>query len=196
MPEFHFPGFASPSYTQVPDELFDVLLPHLGEKELKVLLYIIRRTFGFKKDEDAISFSQFLEGITTRDGRQLDAGCGVKSRGHLSTALKNLAALGVITADKRMDEKSRRLTTTYSLRFRQFSTVVPNGNYGSSQPEPPGRSQRAPWVDPDGNQQQTDQQQTDPQSATPAQPITKGTAPYTKKRERDLAGRYRNLVER
>ena len=35
--------------------LFDELLPYLSEAELKVLLYIVRRTFGFKKEADAIS---------------------------------------------------------------------------------------------------------------------------------------------
>jgi hypothetical protein len=43
-----FKGFLSPRYTQVPDELFDELMAYLSGAELKVLLYIIRRTFGFK----------------------------------------------------------------------------------------------------------------------------------------------------
>ena len=45
-----FRGFDSPNYTQVPDILFDERMAHLSGAELKVLLYIIRRTFGFKKD--------------------------------------------------------------------------------------------------------------------------------------------------
>ena len=52
---FHFQGFTSPNYTQVPDDLFDVLLPQLVGAELKTLLYIIRRTFGFKKSSDPSS---------------------------------------------------------------------------------------------------------------------------------------------
>jgi hypothetical protein len=52
-----FRGFLSPNYTSVPDELFDELLPELSGSELKVLLYIIRRTFGFKRDADTISLS-------------------------------------------------------------------------------------------------------------------------------------------
>lgn len=44
-----FFGFKSPNYTTVPDELFDILLPRLSGAELKVLLYIVRRTFGWKK---------------------------------------------------------------------------------------------------------------------------------------------------
>jgi hypothetical protein len=44
-----FPGFQFPTTTPVPDEVFDVLMPQLRGAELKVLLYICRRTFGFKK---------------------------------------------------------------------------------------------------------------------------------------------------
>ena len=61
-PSTCFAGFSSPNYTQVPDELFDVLLPALSDAELRVLLYIIRRTFGFKRDADAISLSQMVHG--------------------------------------------------------------------------------------------------------------------------------------
>src|SRR5215207_9360313 len=63
-----FDGFTRPNYTIVPDELFDRLLHQLSGAELKVLLYIIRRTFGFKKDSDRISLKQMAEGIRTRDG--------------------------------------------------------------------------------------------------------------------------------
>jgi hypothetical protein len=45
-----YKGYLSPNYIPVPDELFDEQLPDLSGSELKVLLYIIRRTFGFKKD--------------------------------------------------------------------------------------------------------------------------------------------------
>ena len=57
---FRFSGFSSPTYTQVPDEFFDVLAPQLTENELRVLIYIIRRTFGFKKSQDDISLNQLV----------------------------------------------------------------------------------------------------------------------------------------
>lgn len=47
--KWQFEGFSSPNFTSVPDEFFDVLAPRLSGSEVKVLLYIIRRTFGFKK---------------------------------------------------------------------------------------------------------------------------------------------------
>ena len=47
--EWKFSGFVCPTTTPVPDQLFDELLHRLSGAELKVLLYIVRRTFGFKK---------------------------------------------------------------------------------------------------------------------------------------------------
>jgi hypothetical protein len=64
-----FGGFGQPTTTQVPDLLFDQIMQDLDEKELKVLLYIIRRTFGFKKSTDNISLNQMVNGITTREGK-------------------------------------------------------------------------------------------------------------------------------
>ena len=41
-------------------------MQELNESELKVLLYIIRRTFGFKKSFDNISLNQLAEGVHER----------------------------------------------------------------------------------------------------------------------------------
>ncbi len=65
-PTWQFEGFRSPNFTTVPDELFDDLIPRLSGAEVKVLLYIVRRTFGFKKERDNISISQMLEGIVKK----------------------------------------------------------------------------------------------------------------------------------
>src|SRR5436309_14190885 len=75
-----FGGFHSPTYTNVPDELFDELLPDLSGAELKVLLYIIRRTFGFKKGSDRISKAQLERGIQRADGTVVDYGTGLSRR--------------------------------------------------------------------------------------------------------------------
>jgi hypothetical protein len=48
-------GFSSPNYTQTPNDLFDELLPEMGLAELKVVLCIVRHTFGYHKDEIKIS---------------------------------------------------------------------------------------------------------------------------------------------
>lgn len=155
--KFYFSGFRYPHYTQVPDELFDVLLPHLREAELKALLYIIRRTFGFKKASDAISFNQFLHGITTKDGRVLDQGCGLRDRTSLSKALQSLEEKGIILSEKRTnEEKGVHETTVYNLRFSEEG-VVGETYYRSMNPLP--RVVGEP--DQQETEQQTDKQQTD-----------------------------------
>ena len=55
-----FPGFLRPTTTPVPDEVFDVLMDMLTGAELKVVLYICRRTFGFRKEADNISLTQMI----------------------------------------------------------------------------------------------------------------------------------------
>jgi len=42
-----FKGYHVPNYTQTPNEVFDKFLSKLSHAELRVLLYIVRRTFGF-----------------------------------------------------------------------------------------------------------------------------------------------------
>src|SRR5215212_7158845 len=91
-----FRGYISPKYTQIPDVLFDEQLPDLSGAELKVLLYIMRRTFGFKKDADNISINQIATGIATRDGTVLDRGTGL-SKSSIQVAIKALVEKQIIT---------------------------------------------------------------------------------------------------
>ena len=115
-----FKGFLSPRYTQVPDELFDELMAYLSGAELKVLLYIIRRTFGFKKDSDNISLRQICHGIKTREGEILDKGTGL-SLSTVQIALKGLLEKNcVITARNRSKEKGDE-PTTYSLNTLPYT---------------------------------------------------------------------------
>src|SRR5262245_26021475 len=92
---YRFDGFASPTYTICPDQVFDELLPILSGAQLKVTLYVIRRTFGFKKPSDNISISQMLYGIRTRDGRQLDRGVGL-AKSTLLQAVRELTEMNII----------------------------------------------------------------------------------------------------
>jgi phage replication O-like protein O len=51
----------APTFTQTPNDLFDHWLPLLTEAELKVLLVIMRKTFGWNKQRDFITNSQFVQ---------------------------------------------------------------------------------------------------------------------------------------
>jgi hypothetical protein len=142
-----FPGFQFPTTTPVPDEVFDVLMPQLSGAELKVLLYICRRTFGFKKDSDSISFSQIAHGIITRAGRVLDGGTGLSKR-HVINALKVLEKKNIITVTRTVDEAGLNGVNTYSLNIRAsengVGTKSPQGVVNSSSPG--GSEKSAPGV--------------------------------------------------
>ena len=111
------PAFSSPNYTQVPDELLDALMASLSDAELQVLLYIIRRTFGFNQNVDAISQSQMVSGINTRDGRVLDSWTRL-SKATMARGLKGLRDKQIILADRRSSAERGNESTTYRLRFK------------------------------------------------------------------------------
>lgn len=85
--------------TQMPNILLDFIYPRVPEAECKCLMYICRRTFGFHKEEDRISFTQFIGGVKTKDGKVLDLGTGL-SRASVATALKGLARAKAIFVKK------------------------------------------------------------------------------------------------
>src|SRR5689334_16004667 len=147
-----FAGFSSPTYTPVPDELFDVLLPDLSNVELRVLLYIIRRTFGFKRQSDTISLKQMVEGITTQDGRQLDRGAGL-SKASAAVAVKGLVQKGIVLAQRNRSRARGDEPTSYSLKLKS----LPVSDF---QTPPPGPEIRHPRVQ-NSDTQETGRQKTD-----------------------------------
>jgi hypothetical protein len=98
----HFPGLYPPLYTQTPDVFFDWVAPFLPEIELRVLLYLIRRTLGFKKQGDQITIDQIAGGIVTRDGTRLDWGAQLGERS-VQRALAGLEAKGLIERHHQLD---------------------------------------------------------------------------------------------
>jgi phage replication O-like protein O len=138
-----FQGFQFPTTTPVPDEVFDVLMPQLSGAELKVLLYICRRTFGFKKDSDTISLHQIAQGIKTRDGRVLDGGTGLCKR-HVQRALKVLEKKNIITVTRTVDEAGLNTVNTYSLNMHDMESGI-----GTKSPRP--RDNMSPGVGTSGS---------------------------------------------
>ncbi len=126
-----FAGVRQPGCTQVPDEVLDWIMAYLTGAELKVLLYIVRRTFGFKKEADAISLDQLCHGIVRHDGRRLDLGTGLK-RPTVLEALRSLRAKNLIVAAQQLDSATGSRPTIYALRLTQpeadmSSDAVPGG---------------------------------------------------------------------
>jgi hypothetical protein len=76
-----FSGFARPTTTDTPDELFDLIMPRIDNlAELKCVMYVIRHTFGYNKWMDRIALLQFEHGLVTEkrgQQRQVDAGAPI-----------------------------------------------------------------------------------------------------------------------
>ena len=111
-----FEGYGHPRFTTVPDLFLDHQMQHLSGSAVKVMLYVFRRTYGWKKDEDAISYQQFLKGIWNRDGEQVDEGAGVSERS-LSSALEELEQQGLIFRHRLFGADGSKLTTVYELNI-------------------------------------------------------------------------------
>jgi len=100
----------------VPDEAFDVLMARLTPAEFKVMMYIVRRTFGFKKNSDAISLRQIVSGVRTRDGRQLDYGTGLSKSGVVK-AIRGLLEKNVIRVARQATGPHTYDATLYALNL-------------------------------------------------------------------------------
>jgi phage replication O-like protein O len=139
-----FAGFYVPNSTPVPDTLFDELLAELSGAELKIVLYIIRRTFGFKRQSDKISLNQLINGITTRDGRTLDRGTGL-SRDSVTKAVRSLEEKGMIIKSKTMSVEKGCETNTYALKLRPPSE---NRTTPATHPQSENRTGGSPKIVP------------------------------------------------
>jgi DNA-binding transcriptional ArsR family regulator len=127
-----------PNSTQIPDVILDHWMAELSGAELKVLLYIARRTYGFGKASDAISLSQIAQGITKADGTVLDRGTGA-SRSSVARSLKTLEELGIVVRKTNRNAAKREYEeNTYSINLdwkHDGGEVPPTGS------GPGGRSQ-------------------------------------------------------
>ena len=106
-------GFQAPNYTQVPNDFF-IMAADMGEAELKVLLYIIRETFGYHREECEVSI------------RKLALGAGLTARNAYNGAEKAIArGLVVKTVSSTNTTKWRAVvgedTALYPLRQRTVS---------------------------------------------------------------------------
>jgi hypothetical protein len=126
---FFYKGIPSLNGTIVPDDVFDVLMPVCTGAEFKVLAYIVRRTFGFKKESDAISLHQMVDGITKRNGTVLDRGTGL-SKSAVAVAIKGLVTKGIIEAHRSTSKKRGYEPTTYRLRFADTQPLSRNRTRG------------------------------------------------------------------
>jgi len=97
-----------PNSTQYPNLLTDQLMYLLTSDEWKVVSYVCRRTFGFQKWKDPISYDQLMHGLRSRaTGKMLDGGTGLTEYA-LKKALRGLCKRGanLLLREKREGQES------------------------------------------------------------------------------------------
>jgi phage replication O-like protein O len=126
-------GLKSPNYTQAPNELFDEWLPKLKLVELRVIMALIRKTFGWHKSRDRISLSQ-LEKMTG------------SHRSDILSATKKLIEIGLIKKD--VEGVNGTEQTFYELIIddsnNSYQWESPTGGVGISNIPPVGISDPPP----------------------------------------------------
>ena len=125
-----FPGFWHPDecqigYTKLPHELID-LMPYMSDAELRVILYVLRHTWGYQEIDNELSLNkirggkkitidEFMHGRKRKDGSRMDNGTGLSDRG-VKNGLEQAVKHGYLIC--RVDDTDRaRIKKYYSLKI-------------------------------------------------------------------------------
>ena len=114
----------APNFTQTPNDLFDHWLPHLGEVELKVLLVIMRKTFGWHRKREMISISMFQKLIGS-------------NRNNIVNAVNNLIEKGII---------SKSIEGSLGTEETYYELVIDEGGGSTNSVPPPSTNAIPPLV--------------------------------------------------
>ena len=180
-------GIRSPNFTQAPNELFDEYLKTLGFAELKVLMVIIRKTFGWHKVRDRISLTQ------------LEQHTGLK-RDHIIRASKSLVSKNLIT--RYVDGPFGKQSTYYELIVHEDSNNsygvsnnsggVPLGDGGGSLCGTGGSPFTGPTKETPTKENERNRKEEG--APEPLSPPPSANAPFTYKKLSIPIQRYQNLV--
>jgi hypothetical protein len=112
-----FEGFSPPTenWSKLPHQFIDALplVETLGE--LKVILYILRHTWGFQDDRKRLTIDEFVKGRKRRDGSRLDNGTGLSTK-TVRDGLQRAEYHGFIGVEVDDHDKGR-VKHTYHLRM-------------------------------------------------------------------------------
>lgn len=117
-----------PNFTQMPNVFVDWWMRDLEAGEIKVLLYIMRWTYGFQRDLHALPYNQIASGyVQTAPGqpaKRLDNGTGL-SRGAVIKILNYLEASGAVIAERQgVDAKRGNLPTRWGLNLEWDGSLL------------------------------------------------------------------------
>jgi phage replication O-like protein O len=94
------------NFTIVNNFVIDYMMPRLSANGFRVLMFAIRKTVGWQKEQDVISYSQFLKGT------------GINSRHTISKAISELLAAGyLLRTEQRVGTNLGKPSYAYMLNM-------------------------------------------------------------------------------
>ena len=113
-----FSGFSPPveNWSKLPHEFIDLLPVISSLGEIKVILYILRHTWGFQDDSKKITLDEFQNGRKRKDGTRLDNGVGL-SKPAIREGIKRAVYDGFLEIEEDASDKAR-IKRWYSLKIR------------------------------------------------------------------------------
>ncbi len=141
MPQF--PGFCDPieNWSKLPHIFIDALPLIESLAELKVVLYILRHTWGYQETERRISLDEFAHGRKKKGSGRIDNGTGLTIRS-IRLGLDEAERHGFILRVKNNCDGART-QITYSLAMRPSPPQEQNAEIANLQPRPESKK-RAP----------------------------------------------------
>lgn len=121
--KYMFEGFDDPkeNWSRLPHKLINALNIISTEGECKVILYILRHTWGFGDDEKKITLDEFCKGRKRRDGSRIDNGTGM-SVNSVRQGLIRAVNHGFIIHEKDDSDKARE-KHYFSLRMSKSDSL-------------------------------------------------------------------------
>jgi hypothetical protein len=138
-----FRGYSGPRFTPIPDEFLDHQLADLSSAEAKVMLFLFRKTYGYRKSADRVSLAQLQHGTMSSSGTIIDRGTGL-SRATIWRALKGLQEKGLIAVHRQTTPAGDLDINYYRIREDSAAQQSTGDDKPAERIEPEPRRSRVP----------------------------------------------------
>ncbi len=122
-----FTGFPSPTrnFFSLPHEMINIIAEIKNLAELKVIIYVIRHTWGYQEYgiTKAITVEEFMHGRRRTDGSRIDNGTGLLSDRSVKDGIKAAIEHGYLICDVDDTDKAR-IKKAYALKMQPDSGQV------------------------------------------------------------------------
>lgn len=134
-----FKGFKQPeqNYSKLPHEFIDLLPDITALTEIKVLVYLLRHTWGYSEYDTLkrITIDEFVSGRKRKDGTRIDAGTGLSEQG-VRDGIKKALDHEYITVEVDDSDKAR-VKKFYGLNILGLGVQDLESGVQNLDPDPP-----------------------------------------------------------